>query len=37
MNGETRDKVDNHGVLGITVQSVDSAVSEAPRCSKAFL
>ena len=29
MNEETRDKVDNHGVLGITVQSVDSAVSEA--------
>lgn len=29
MNEETRDKVDNHGVLGITVQSVDSEVSEA--------
>jgi len=29
MNEETRDKVDNHGVLGSTVQSVDSAVSEA--------
>ena len=29
MNEETRDKVDNHGVLGITVQSVDSAVIEA--------
>ena len=29
MNEETRDKVDNHGVLGITVKSVDSAVSEA--------
>ena len=29
MNEETRDKVDNHGVLGITVESVDSAVSEA--------
>ena len=29
MNEETRDKVDNNGVLGITVQSVDSAVSEA--------
>lgn len=29
MNEETRDKVDNHGVLGITVHSVDSAVSEA--------
>ena len=29
MNEETRDKVDNHGVLGITVRSVDSAVSEA--------
>ena len=29
MNEEIRDKVDNHGVLGITVQSVDSAVSEA--------
>ena len=29
MNEETRDKVDNHGVLGITAQSVDSAVSEA--------
>ena len=29
MNEETRDKVDNHGVLGITDQSVDSAVSEA--------
>lgn len=28
MNEETRDKVDNHGVLGITVQSVDSEVSE---------
>ena len=26
MNEETRDKVDNHGVLGITVQSVDSEV-----------
>ena len=29
MNEETRDKVNNHGVLGITVQSVDSEVSEA--------
>lgn len=29
MNEETRDKVDNHGVLGITVRSVDSEVSEA--------
>ena len=29
MNEESRDKVDNHGVLGITVQSVDSEVSEA--------
>lgn len=29
MNEETRDKVDNHGVLGITVQSGDSEVSEA--------
>lgn len=29
MNEETRDKVDNHGVLGITVQSVDSEVIEA--------
>lgn len=29
MNEETRDKVDNHGVLGITGQSVDSEVSEA--------
>lgn len=29
MNEEPRDKVDNHGVLGITVQSVDSEVSEA--------
>ena len=29
MNEETRDKVDNHGVLGITVQTVDSEVSEA--------
>ena len=29
MNEETRDKVDNHGVLGITVESVDSEVSEA--------
>lgn len=29
MNEETRDKVDNHGVLGITVQSVDSEVCEA--------
>ena len=29
MNEETRDKVDNNGVLGITVQSVDSEVSEA--------
>ena len=29
MNEETRDKVDNHGVLEITVQSVDSEVSEA--------
>lgn len=29
MNEETRDKVDNHGVLGITVQSVDSEVNEA--------
>ena len=29
MNEETRDKVDNHGVLGITVQTVDSDVSEA--------
>ena len=29
MNEETRDKVDNHGVLGITVLSVDSEVSEA--------
>ena len=29
MNEENRDKVDNHGVLGITVQSVDSEVSEA--------
>lgn len=29
MNEETRDKVDNHGVLGITVHSVDSEVSEA--------
>ena len=29
MNEETRDKVDNQGVLGITVQSVDSEVSEA--------
>lgn len=29
MNEETRDKVDNHGVLGIIVQSVDSEVSEA--------
>ena len=29
MNEETRDKVDNHVVLGITVQSVDSEVSEA--------
>ena len=29
MNEENRDKVDNHGVLGITVRSVDSEVSEA--------
>ena len=29
MNEETRDKVDNHGVLGITVRCVDSEVSEA--------
>ena len=37
MNEETRDKVDNHGVLGITVQSVDSEVSEAYGVRKAFL
>ncbi len=29
MNEETRDKVEDHGVLGITVQTVDSAVTEA--------
>ena len=29
MNEETRDKVEDHGVLGITVQTVDSDVSEA--------
>ena len=29
MNDETRDKVEDHGVLGITVQTVDSAVTEA--------
>nr|WP_289045114.1 trypsin-like peptidase domain-containing protein [uncultured Blautia sp.] len=29
MNEETRDKVEDHGVLGITVQTVDSAVMEA--------
>ena len=28
MNEETRDKVEDHGVLGITVQTVDSAVTE---------
>lgn len=29
MNEETSDKVEDHGVLGITVQTVDSAVTEA--------
>ena len=29
MNEETRDKVEDHGVLGITVQTVDSVVTEA--------
>lgn len=29
MNEETRDKVEDHGVLGITAQTVDSAVTEA--------
>lgn len=29
MNEETRDKVEDNGVLGITVQTVDSAVTEA--------
>ena len=29
MNEEPRDKVEDHGVLGITVQTVDSAVTEA--------
>ena len=29
MNEETRDKVEDHGVLGSTVQTVDSAVTEA--------
>lgn len=29
MNEETRDKVEDHGVLGITVETVDSAVTEA--------
>lgn len=29
MNEETRDKVEDHGVLGITVLTVDSAVTEA--------
>ena len=29
MNEETRDKVEDHGVLGITVHTVDSAVTEA--------
>ena len=29
MNEETRDKVEDHGVLGITVQTVDRAVTEA--------
>ena len=29
MNEENRDKVEDHGVLGITVQTVDSAVTEA--------
>ena len=29
MNEETRDKVEDHGVLGITVQTVNSAVTEA--------
>lgn len=29
MNEEIRDKVEDHGVLGITVQTVDSAVTEA--------
>lgn len=29
MNEETRDKVEDHGVLGITVQTGDSAVTEA--------
>lgn len=29
MNEETRDKVEDHGVFGITVQTVDSAVTEA--------
>ena len=29
MNEETRDKVEDHSVLGITVQTVDSAVTEA--------
>lgn len=29
MNEETRDKVEDHGVLGITVQTVDSTVTEA--------
>ena len=29
MNEETGDKVEDHGVLGITVQTVDSAVTEA--------
>ena len=29
MNEETRDKVEDHGVLGIIVQTVDSAVTEA--------
>lgn len=29
MNEETRDKVEDHGVLGITVKTVDSAVTEA--------
>ena len=27
MNEETRDKVEDHGVLGITVQTVDSAAT----------
>ena len=29
MNEETRDRVEDHGVLGITAQTVDSAVTEA--------